>query len=208
MAAVAATPASAAPPAPCGGTPQITDPKGDGHHTNTDIVAAWLTEADGRLQAVIQAAYGHWEPAHEDSETAGFALLYQQGGQTRYVRATVARGVPPVYDTGTWSAAGGFASAGPSAGAVTDGPNGTVTIDVPALAAGSVLGRPFVLTYDGITGTDAHWVDRAPGGVTPDGTEFGADYVVGLCNPGAPDPGTPGQPATTGLSAVAINAPS
>ena len=141
-AAIVAAPASAAPPAPCGGSPQITDPKGDGHHTNTDVTAAWLSEAGGRVQAVIQASYGLWEPAHEDSETAGFALLYQQGGQTRYVRSTVARGVAPAYDTGTWSADGGFASGGTSAGTVTTGPNGTVTMDVPVVPAGTVLGQP------------------------------------------------------------------
>ncbi len=75
-----------------------------------------------------------------------------------------------------------------------------------------------MLTYDGITGADAHWVDRAPGGVTPDGTEFGADYVVGGCSPGAPNPGIPGTPGTpsdpqpatgpTGLSAISLKAPS
>jgi hypothetical protein len=200
-AAVAAAPANAAPPAPCAG-PQITDPTGDGHHTNTDVVAAWLTEAGGRVQAVIQTSYGLWEPAHEDSETAGFALLYQQGAETRYVRATVTRGAPPTYDTGTWNA--GFTSTGAIAGAVTTGPNGTVTMDVPA--AGGVLARPFALTYDG----ESHWVDRAPGGTTPDGTEFGADYVVGGCTPGTPGtPADPGQaPGPQALSAIALKAPS
>ena len=53
----------------------------------------------------------------------------------------------------------------PRRGEVTTGPNGTVTIDVPGVA-GTVLARPFVLTYDGIIGADAHWVDRAPGGVS------------------------------------------
>jgi hypothetical protein len=38
-----------------------------------------------------------------------------------------------------------------------------------------------VLTHDGFDGSEPHWVDRAPGGTTPDGTEVGADYVVGSC---------------------------
>ena len=50
-------------------------------------------------------------------------------------------------------------------------PSGTVTLDVPAVAAGTVLARPFVLTYDGERRRRPHWVDRAPGGVTPDGTD-------------------------------------
>ena len=41
-----ATPAVAAP-APCGGTPQIADAVGDGHHENTDVTAAWLSEQAG-----------------------------------------------------------------------------------------------------------------------------------------------------------------
>ena len=65
IAAAFAPQAWAQAPAPCGGTPQITDAKGDGHHTNTDVTAAWLTEAAGRLQAVVQVDYGLWEPAHD-----------------------------------------------------------------------------------------------------------------------------------------------
>ena len=204
-AAVVAPQAWATPPAPCGGTPQITDVTDDGHHKNTDVLAAWLTESGGRLQAVIQVQTGLWEPAHDDSDQAGFALLYEHGGATRYVRATVTRGAPPQYDHGTWTAAGGFVTAGGTGGEVTTGPGATVTMDVPG--SGPVLARPFVLTYDGITGPDAHWVDRAPGGVSADGTEFGADFVLGSCSGGTPTPptGTPTAPLTT--TAIALKAP-
>ena len=76
---------------------------------------------------------------------------------------------------------------GATTGTTETGAGGAVTIDVPAQpAAGTVLARPFVLTYDGGEGADQHWVDRAPGGTTPDGTEFGADYVVGSCGGPAP----------------------
>ena len=44
----------AQPPDPCGGTPQIADVTDDGHHKTTDVLAAWLTETGGRLQAVIR----------------------------------------------------------------------------------------------------------------------------------------------------------
>ena len=161
-----ATPAAAAP-APCGGIPQIADAVGDGHHENTDVTAAWLSEQAGRLQAVIQPRIAVWEPAHDDSDAAGFALIYDAGGQTRYVRAEAPRGAPVRFDHGTWSAAAGFASAGPTTGEAVAGPGGSVTIDVPGLPPGTLLARLFVLTYDGGSGADPHWVDRAPGGVEP-----------------------------------------
>ncbi len=93
-------------------------------------------------------------------------------------------------------------SAGSTGGAVTTGAGGTVTLDVPAVAAGTVLARPFVLTYDGEEAGAPHWVDRAPGGTSVDGTEAGADYVVGSCSATAPPPA---GPVTT--TAVELTAP-
>ena len=206
-AAAHAAPAAAAIPPPCGGGPQIADAAGDGHHDNTDVTAAWLTEAAGRLQAVIRPRVAVWEPAHDDSDAAGFAFLYAAGGATRYVRAEAPRGAPVRFDQGTWTLAGGFASAGAAAGEAVPGPGGAVAVDVPAVVAGTVLARPFVLTYDGATGTAPHWVDRAPGGVDPAGTEVGADFVAGSCAPAGPGTSPPpggGAPATT---AVALDAP-
>jgi hypothetical protein len=68
-----------------------------------------------------------------------------------------------------------------------------------------VLRRSFVLTYDGTTGADPHWVDRAPGGVTPAGGEFGADFVVGSCTARAPGE-QPGPVVTTGVTLAATPA--
>ena len=207
LAAVAHAAPAAAAPAPCDGVAQISDAAGDGHHDNTDVTAAWLSEAAGRLQAVIQPRIAVWEPAHDDSEAAGFALLYTTGGAVRYVRAVAPRG-PATFDHGTWSEAGGFASAGATSGQTAAGVGGAVTIDLPPLAAGTVLTRLFGLTYDGGTGAAPHWVDRAPGGAgSPAGTAFGADYVVGAC--GAPPGGSPGPgggPAAT-TTAVTLKAP-
>ncbi len=210
--------ASAAPPAPCGGVPQITDARGDGHHPNADVTAAWFSEAQGRLQAVIQTDVASWNPAHEDSASAGAALLWRSGGVVRYVRIqTFPAPGTPTYDFGTWTRAGGFAPQGTTTGTTTSDVGGSATIDVPAATgatAGTTLAGPFVLTYDGASGGDLHWVDRAPGGVSPDTTETGADYVVGACGapaPGAPLPGTPtvpGSPTATAspTTAVAITA--
>ncbi len=198
--AVVAPPAVAAP-APCGGTPQIADAVGDGHHNNTDVTAAWLSEQAGRLQAVIQPRIAVWEPAHDDSDAAGFALLFDVAGQTRYVRAEAPRGGQVRFDHGTWTPAGGFATAGVTSGEAVAGPGGTVTIDVPGVAPGTVLSHMFVMTYDGAEpgGGEPHWVDRAPGGVNPGEDAFGADYVVGSCAQGGPGTGVGGGTTTTAV---------
>ena len=188
--------AQGAAPAPCAAGVQISDDAGDGHHANTDVASAWFSERAGRLQVVVKAQSGDWVPAHEDSDAAGWAVIFTIAGQQRYVRVEGPRSGPPRYDHGTWTLAGGFAGAGVTSGEIVSGPGGTVTIDVPEATGalpGALLARPFVLTYDGMSSpADQHWVDRAPGGVGPAETAFGADYVVGACLPGGPGGGGPG----------------
>jgi hypothetical protein len=205
--AATATPASAVPPTPCGGTAHINDPANDGHHPNTDVIAGWFSEANGRLQAVIQARTASWSPAHDDSETASWAMLFNVGGRTAYVRAEGPRTGTPRYEYGTWTGGGGFVAAGVTAGETTTGSGGAVTIDVPAgtgAVPGAVLAGPFVLTWDGAGADGPHWVDGAPGGVTPETTDRGADFVVGSCS--AQGPGT-GPGGTVRTTAVTLQAP-
>lgn len=197
--------ALAVAPAPCGGVVQISDSSGDGHHENEDVLSAWFSEQAGRLQAVIKVNVGDWRPMHVDSAVAGFALLFDVGGQFRFVRVEAPKTGPIRYDHGTWTLAGGFVSAGATTGEVTTGIGGTATIDVPAATGavpGARLARPFVMSYDGTTSTgELHWVDRAPGGATPGEAAFGADYVVGSCPasaPGGPGPGPGDDPAGGG----------
>ena len=204
---LAAAIAAGAAPAPCSGQPQITDGP-DGHHNTTAVDAAWLSEASGHLQAVIKVQFGNWAPDHNDytTEVAGFAFLFRVGADVHYVRVRAPDPPQPlVYDYGTWTSGGGFAGAGPTTGEIVGGGGGTATIDVPAATgavAGAVLTDLFVLTYDDAdVANPTHWVDRAPGGVTPAGTEFGADYVVGACGSGGPGAGG------SALSAVKLNAP-
>ncbi|MEV4422978.1 hypothetical protein AB0L40_23810 [Patulibacter sp. NPDC049589] len=204
--------AHAAAPPPCNGVPQITDVRGDGHHPNADVTAAWFSESAGRLQAVVQMDVADWKPAHEDSVSAGAALIFGAGGAQRYVRVQTFQNDTQQYDYGVWTRAGGFQSQGATTGTVIGDTGGTVTIDVPAASgatAGVTLGGPYVLTYDGGSGTDLHWVDRAPGGVSPDTTETGADYVVGSCGAvAAPGPGgtptIPGGPAAPAATTTSV----
>jgi hypothetical protein len=177
--------APAAPPAPCNGAAQITDVAGDGHHPNTDVTSAWFSESAGGLRAVIKVATGDWRPMHVDSATASWSLLFDVAGQQHYVRLVADKSGALSYDYGTWTLAGGFVSAGATTGAVTTGPGGAATIDVPAqtgASPGTVMARPFVLTYESDPAEPGP-VDRGPGGVTAGEAAFGADYVVGSCQP-------------------------
>jgi hypothetical protein len=196
--------ARAAPPA-CDNSPQILDASGDGHHPGTDVLAAWWSESSGHLQAVIQVRAGRFVAEHDDAQIngSGFVLVFSQSGVTRYVRANAPaqdHATDPVtFDYGTYTSPGGFAAAGAASGSVDASiAAGTVTIDVPGVAAGVVLSNPYVVTYDGINSTVPDWVDHAPGGVDPAEASFGADYVVGSC----------GASPAPGVTSVELNAPS
>jgi hypothetical protein len=199
-----ATAASAAPtaPAPCHDVPQITDVIGDGHHTSSDVLSAWFSEAAGSLQAVIEVHNAIWKPEHDDADIngSGFAMLFSLPGRTDYVRARAAPDGTLTYDYGTYTAPNTFTTVGATTGSAIYGVDGTVTMDVPpalGATAGALVGNPYVLTYDGITGGVPAWVDQAPGGVTPGDSARGADYVVGSCNAGAGGgPATPGGGGT------------
>ena len=212
--------AQAAAPAPCNGITQISDDTGDGHHANTDVLSAWFSEQSGHLQVAVKTQIGDWVPAHEDSDAAGWAVVFEVAGQPQYVRVEGPRTGPARFDYGAWTSAGGFASAGATTGELVNGRGGTATIDIPAATgavAGAQLTRARVLTYDGMSSPAAiHWVDRAPGGVTPGESAFGADYVLGSCPSGAPggvpDAGGTGLPdggaaASATTTAVVLEAP-
>lgn len=202
--ALAASPARAVAPAPCGGVPQIVDTTG-GHHPATDILSAWFSEANGRLQAVVRVQAGTWLPEHTDEavDVAGYAVLWEVGGRTAYVRVQVSPTGATSYDYGTFDGVR-FHSEGASGGEIAYAPyGGTATIDVPAATGalpGARLARPFALTYDG-TSADGlpHWVDQAPGVDKPGDAMRGTDYVVGSC--------LGGQPSGSAVVAVELKAP-
>lgn len=200
--ALSAPTAVAAPPPPCNNAPQITDAATDGHHPPTDVLAAWWTEGAGRLQAVIRVYAGTPAAEHDEAETpgAGYAFVFTVGGQTRYVRATLPVNGAPTFDHGTYTPVGGFTGQGATTGVVETAANGTVTIDVPGAPAGASLTRAFVLTYDGINGSETTWVDHAPSGALPTDPAVGGDYVVGSCN-ATPPVGTVPAPTSVELKA-------
>jgi hypothetical protein len=208
--------AGAQAPAPCNDAPQITDVLGDGHHDGTDVLAGWFSEAGGGLQAVIQVRSGIWVAQHSDATVngAGYAMLFTVGASTMYVRATAALDGTLAYDYGTYTGPSTFATQGAATtGSVVYAFPGTVTIDIPAALAaapGTVLGSPYVLTYDGIIGGVPTPVDHAPGGVVPDDPARGADYVVGSCvAAGGTVTGAPVTPGggTGDITAVLLKAP-
>ena len=88
-----------------------------------------------------------WEPAHDDSDAAGFALLYAVGGETRYVRGEAVRGAPVRFDHGTWTAAGGLqpararSPASPSPAALVHRPPAGPRRDRPGAAVRAHLRR-------------------------------------------------------------------
>jgi hypothetical protein len=180
---------AAAAPQPCGGVAQIADPNGDGHHAATDVLGAWFSEEGGRLQGMIKVKAGAFEPEHGDAEVngSGFALVFDLGAGTHYLRARAwPHSEKPVeFDYGTYAPGSWFTSAGTTSGEVAYAAfAGTVAIDLPAALGavpGTVLAKPFVLTYDGITAGEPDWVDQAPGGSLPSDPARGADYVVGSC---------------------------
>jgi hypothetical protein len=211
-AAAVLLPAAAGHAAPqaCDGAPQITDVAGDGHHASSDVLSAWLSEAGGKLQAVIQVRAATFVPEHGDADLngSGFALLFTLAGRQDYVRARAAPDGSLTYDYGTYAPGSYFTSLGTTSGSVERNPGtGDTVIDVPAAlgtAPGTLLSAPWVLTYDGINAGVPDWVDQAPGAVTPDDTARGADYVVGSCAAGGgANPGG-GAGAATG---VTISAP-
>ncbi|MEA2151174.1 MAG: hypothetical protein QOD69_3004 [Solirubrobacteraceae bacterium] len=212
----AASVAGAQAPAPCNNAPQITDAVADGHHDGTDVLAGWLSEAGGGLQAVIEVRSGIWVAQHSDATVngAGYAMLFTVGASTTYVRATAAPDGTLAYDYGTYTGPSTFTTQGTATtGSVVYAFPGTVTIDIPAALGatpGTVLGSPYVLTYDGIVAGVPTPVDHAPGGVLPDDPARGADYVVGSCvAAGAGAPGTPGAPGggPGNVTAVLLKAP-
>lgn len=189
---LAVAPVAAAAPVPCGGSAQITDVIGDGHHQNSDVTAAWFSGTPQALQAVIKLRVGIFEPAHDDSAAVGFAMIFRTVGEWHYVRAQGDRSGVVTYDYGSWSPLAYFQSMGATSGSATvENSTGLVAIDVPAafgITASSIISSPFVMTSDGADGGVPHWVDRAPGGTMPDSVEYGADLVVGACAASADGP--------------------
>src|SRR5262245_13297053 len=119
--------AAAAAPPPCGGTPQINDVSGDGHHPSSDVLSAWLSESSGGLQATIKVRAGDWQPEHTDADVngSGFALLFTLDGRTAYVRANAAEDGTLTYDYGTYSAPSTFTRLGMTTGSAVHGVGGT-----------------------------------------------------------------------------------
>ena len=87
--------------------PRSRTPTATGTTRTPTSPAAWLSEAAGRLQAVIRPRVGGLGAGPRRSDAAGFALFFEAGGQTRYVRARGPAQRAVRFDQGTWTGAGG-----------------------------------------------------------------------------------------------------
>ena len=175
-----------APPAPCSPGVVMNDAFGDGHHKPTDVLRAWLSEANGRLQAVIEVQLGTWVPEHDEPQVVGgYAFLFTVGGVTRFVRMSVDESNVATFDYGTWTLAGGFVPEGVTTGDRDTNPVGSaaawITVPASLVAPGAILTDTFVITYDGIISGVPTDVDQAPGGTHPNDPARGPDFIVGSC---------------------------
>ena len=94
-------------------------------------------------------------------------------------------------------------SAGQVVRAVVEEGAGIVSIDIPAwfgATAGTVISSPFALTSDGELAGGGDWVDRAPGGASPDTADYGADVPVATC-------ATTTDVGATGITGVRLAGP-
>jgi hypothetical protein len=179
---------AAPPPEPCSPGLVINDAVDDGHHKPTDITAAWLTEANGKLQAVIVVNAPAPRHEHDNQPGAALAFLFTVNGVDHYVKAYVAVEPEPnptvsgeygTYTVGANTMTFTATAATVAHREVVPGGRGWVLIDVPEAIAdtGDLLRNTFAVTYDG----EGEWVDHAPGGEKPWDPARGPSFLVGKC---------------------------
>ena len=185
LAAFVALPAAtglAAPPPPCNNAPQITDAATDGHHPPTDVLAAWWTEGSGHLQAVIRVYAGTPAAEHDEAEVpgAGYAVIFNAAGQTRYVRATLPDQRHAVVRVRHLHARRHLRERGRHDRRRRERRERDGHDRRPgASAGGHALTRPFVITYDGINAGVPTGSTTRPAAISRPTPPVGADYVVG-----------------------------
>lgn len=202
-----------AAPAPCNGTPEITDPN-DVAAADRDILSVFFAFQDGRTTAniVLEKA----APALGSLDTEAYwRVLYEVGGARRWVGLRLSRALPitattTTYEYGTHTGAldddAGFTITGESSGRLIGEANGILQLDMPTEAGGNeggTLVRPIAVVRAG-SELSSSWVERAPGGTDPGADEgFGRDYAVGPCAPPADGDGDGVDAATDNCPAEA-----
>ena len=200
FAALPVTTAVAAPPAPCNNAPQITDASGDGHHAAdrraVGVVVGGQRPPAGRHPGLRGDARGRARRGRDPGAGLRVHLRVGRraairprdrlplGGRTtlrpRHLHGRRRVHQRRVHDRRVESETGA---------------NGTVTIDVPGRSrpARALIGAPFVITWDGINGSDATWVDHAPGGALPTDSAAAPTTSSAPATPAPPPPGTRGH---------------
>ena len=188
-------------PTPCTGEMLITDPVGDQDPggPNQDIKGVFLNYKDGHLTVNLQITNLTKElpPTGDSQGGAYWYLFYTDGDTRRFVKAVNADGSTITYAYGSLEPTTGvFFPGGDTTGQFIEGPDGIVSIEIPAEAGGEA-GKALtglVATADDIIGLNDliglnSNVDVAPDGASVvDGSDGGANYTVTPC-PAAPPAG-------------------
>jgi hypothetical protein len=204
----------AAKPTPCTGEMLITDPAGDQSPggPNQDIKGVFLNFKDGKLTANLQITNLSKElPSTFDSQGGAYWYVFYTDGDTRrFVKAVNADGATIEYAQGTLDPLTGvFTTGGDTSGQFIEGPDGIISIEIPA-EAGGAAGKTLagvMATADDILGLDDFIglnqnVDVAPDDASVvDGSGGGVPYTVTAC-PTTPVPGggTTTTPTGTGTT--------
>ena len=201
-------------PGPCNGTFQITDPQGDYHHENTDVLGGFFRHAGGTLTANVLVKTMSKTVSHDQNRSVFWRMQWTSAdGKGHYVQASADRNAGGALGFEYGSVSGTtYTREGETAGKLFEGPNGLAQIAVPSAAGaapGATLSRPVAFTGEtALAGGGVDWGDRAPGGSgAPDAadTNAGADYVVGDCAaPAQSSGGSSGAPAA-GVQSVSLD---
>ncbi len=209
-AAAGAAPAHAQAPTPCT-TIIKSDPSGDQTTYVVGQDAGQASEPDGDITGIFINRTPEKTTLHlvvanvakkvpDAADSLVYRIFYTANGTSRYIESGVrVTGSEPYYDFGTFE--GRLVSEGDTTGAWTEGPNGVISIDVPA-EAGGAMGVKFSEMYG--FASYGRGAIVTPTDYIPDGGNTGSRMAWN----GLPCPagGAPAAPAPATPAAVNPNA--
>lgn len=191
-AALAADPAAAADkPVPCNGKPLATDPTGDAFvgfvglaespvpaGPNTDYTSLFINNVAGKHTVHFSVADLE-TTVPPDATAIVYRMNYEVGATTNYLQATIDSAGTVTYVYGH-SETAGLVKDGDTTGALFEGPEGVIAIELPASHAGKMSGIDVFSAY--VRGRVNTQADQMPDG------DSEASYNNALCPGGATPP--------------------